>query len=195
MAALSARRIQGAGRRWTAVIALAALVTVSCGGDDDDEGGSSATSAAATSAEPSGEGSTSAPAGDGGEVVVGAVLEPTNLDLVTQAGAALDQILLDNVYETLLKATAEGEVEAGLTDLPEISDDGLVYTFTIPEGVRFHSGEPLTSADVVWSLDAQRAEGANQFARAGVHRHRRSTRRADGGRDAVRNPTAACCTR
>ena len=47
----------------------------------------------------------SAGAGDS-EVVVGAVLEPTSLNLITQAGAALDQVLLDNVYETLLTATA-----------------------------------------------------------------------------------------
>ena len=93
----------------------------------------------------------SAGAGDS-EVVVGAVLEPTSLNLITQAGAALDQVLLDNVYETLLTATAEGDVEGGLTDLPEISDDGLTYTFTIPEGVTFHSGAPLMAADVVWSL-------------------------------------------
>ncbi len=150
-----------------AAIALAAaLVTVSCG-DDDDDSGSTDTSAVATTAagSPAPSGSASAPAGGGGEVVVGAVLEPTSLDLVTQAGAALDQILLDNIYETLLTANAEGEVEPGLTELPEISDDGLVYTFTIPDGVTFHSGEPLTSADVAWSLDAQRAEGANQAER------------------------------
>ena len=53
--------------------------------------------------------------------------------------------------------------------MPEVSDDGTVYTFTLRDGVTFHSGEPLTSADVVWSLDAQRAEGANEAERlAGI---------------------------
>ncbi|MGI9029247.1 MAG: ABC transporter substrate-binding protein, partial [Ilumatobacteraceae bacterium] len=110
-------------RRRAAGLALAiALALGACSGDDGDDA-----------------------------ITVGAVLAPTNLDLVTQAGAALDQVLLDNVYETLLMANDDGQVEAGLTQVPEISDDGLTYTFTIPEGVTFHSGEPLTGADVVWS--------------------------------------------
>ena len=101
--------------------------------------------------------------------MVGAVLEPSSLDIVTVAGAALDQILLDNVYETLLTYSDAGEIEPGLAELPEVSEDGTVYTFTLRDGVTFHSGEPLTSADVVWSLDAQRAEGANEAARlAGI---------------------------
>lgn len=33
-----------------------------------------------------------------------------------------------------------------------ISDDGLTYTFTIADGVRFQDGSPLTSADVVFSF-------------------------------------------
>lgn len=97
------------------------------------------------------------------EVIVGAVLEPTSLDIVTVAGAALDQVLLDNVYETLLaQDPVSGDIIPGLAELPDISDDGLTWTFTLHDGVTFQSGEPLTSADVVWSLDALRAEGANE---------------------------------
>ncbi len=97
------------------------------------------------------------------------MLEPTSLDIVTVDGAALDQVLLDNIYETLLTYTEAGEIEPGLAALPEVSDDGTVYTFTLQDGVTFHSGEPMTSADVVWSLDAQRAEGANESERlAGI---------------------------
>lgn len=34
----------------------------------------------------------------------------------------------------------------------EISDDGLVYTFTLRDGLMFHDGAPVTGADVVASL-------------------------------------------
>ncbi len=34
----------------------------------------------------------------------------------------------------------------------EISDDGLVYTFTLRDGLKFHDGAPVTGADVVASL-------------------------------------------
>ncbi|MEO5723313.1 MAG: ABC transporter substrate-binding protein [Ilumatobacteraceae bacterium] len=83
---------------------------------------------------------------------VGAVLEPTSLDILTTAGAALDQALLDNVYETLLKTDDSGDIIAGLADMPKISADGLTYTLTIKSGVTFSDGHPLTSADVLWSL-------------------------------------------
>ena len=96
--------------------------------------------------------------GSGTNVVVGAVLEPTSLDIVHTAGAALDQILLDNIYETLLTADDSGAIQPGLADLPEVSADGTVYTFALQDGVTFHDGHPLTSADVVWSLEALSAE-------------------------------------
>ena len=54
------------------------------------------------------------------------MLEPTSLDIVKVAGAALDQVLLDNVYETLLKLDDDGDIGPGLAELPEISDDGTV---------------------------------------------------------------------
>ena len=92
--------------------------------------------------------------------------EGRSLDIVTQAGAALDQVLLDNVYETLLVATDTGEIAAGLTEVPEVSEDGLVYTFTVPEGVTFHNGDALTALDIVCSIEGFRAptgSGAEQL--------------------------------
>ncbi len=92
------------------------------------------------------------PAGDpDASVVLGLVLEPGTLDLVNTFGAALDQVLLDNVYETLVRSTPEGDISPGLATL-EISDDGLTYTLTLPEGVTFHDGDPLTASDVVWTI-------------------------------------------
>lgn len=94
-------------------------------------------------------------------VVVGFVLEPSNLDIIHQAGAALDQLLLDNIYETLLESTPEGVISPGLASL-EVSDDGLTYTLSLQQGVTFHDGSPLTAADVVWSLDQLRGETGNE---------------------------------
>jgi len=100
-----------------------------------------------------------APAGDpDASVVLGFLLEPTNLDIIHQAGAALDQVLLDNVYETLVKSSPEGEISPGLATL-EISEDQLTYTLTLPEGVTFHDGDPLTASDVVWTLEQTKEGG------------------------------------
>jgi peptide/nickel transport system substrate-binding protein len=154
-------RITTGPRRAIAALLVTSLVLVACS-DDDDEGGESTEAPAGTEA----PGATDAPAGtepSGGEsgesVVVGAVLEPTNLDIISTAGAALDQVLLDNVYETLL-TYVDGAPAAGLAGLPEVSEDGLTYTFTLPEGVTFHDGDPLTASDVVWSLEQSRGETA-----------------------------------
>ena len=35
----------------------------------------------------------------------------------------------------------------------EISEDGLTWTFHIREGVKFHNGDPLTSADCQFSVE------------------------------------------
>lgn len=95
-----------------------------------------------------------------GTAAIGIVLEPTNLDIIHQAGAALEQLLLDNVYETLLTGAPDGTTSPGLASL-EISEDGLTYTFTLPEGVTFHDGDPLTASDVVATLEETRANGVN----------------------------------
>lgn len=88
--------------------------------------------------------------------VIRLVLEPSNLDIRQTAGAALDQILVDNVYEGLVARTPEQDIVPALASDWEISDDGLTYTFTLREGVTFHDGQPLTPEDVVWSLQTRK---------------------------------------
>ncbi|QIG38238.1 ABC transporter substrate-binding protein [Microbacterium sp. 4R-513] len=88
--------------------------------------------------------------------VIRLVLEPSNLDIRQTAGAALDQILVDNIYEGLVARTPEQDIVPALASDWEVSDDGLTYTFTLREGVTFHDGQPLTPQDVVWSLTTRK---------------------------------------
>jgi len=94
------------------------------------------------------------------ELVVGLQLEPSNLDIRSTGGVALDQILIDNVYQGLIglkSGTVDEFVPVLAEALPEQSEDGLTLTFTLREGVTFASGNKLTAEDVVDSLSA--AEG------------------------------------
>lgn len=91
-------------------------------------------------------------------LTVGLVLEPTNLDIRRTSGAALEQILVDNIYEGLVTRTQDNTIEPRLVSEYEISEDGLTYTFTLNEGLTFHSGDPLTSADVVASYEQVRTD-------------------------------------
>ncbi len=81
------------------------------------------------------------------------VAEPGNLDIRETAGAALDQILIDNIYQGLVARTPEQEIVPSLASEYDVSPDGLTYTFTLREGVVFHDGDELTADDVVWSLE------------------------------------------
>ncbi|MET3450232.1 ABC transporter substrate-binding protein [Curtobacterium sp. 1544] len=112
----------------TAVAVASALVLTGCSGSSNEDGGTDAT------------------------VRVGLVLEPTSLDIRTQAGAALDQVLIDNVYQGLVGRTADGDVRDVLASKHEVSSDGLTYTFTLRDGTTFQDGKDVTAADVVWSL-------------------------------------------
>jgi peptide/nickel transport system substrate-binding protein len=89
---------------------------------------------------------------------VGLVLEPSNLDIRHTSGAALEQILIDNIYEGLVTRTQENEIVERLASEYTVSDDGLTYSFTLNDGILFHDGTPLTSADVVASYDAVRTD-------------------------------------
>ncbi len=93
---------------------------------------------------------------------VGLVLEPTNLDIRHTSGAALEQILIDNIYEGLVTRTQENEIVTRLATDYEVSADGLRYTFTLAEGIVFHDGSPLTSADVVSSYETVRSDATVQ---------------------------------
>lgn len=89
------------------------------------------------------------------ELNIGLLLEPTNLNIKETSGVALDQVLLDNVYQGLitLKSGELNEfVPALATALPEVSADGRSYSFKLRSGVKFHNGAEFDSEDVISSL-------------------------------------------
>lgn len=63
--------------------------------------------------------------------------------------------IVGNVYETLYGYVGDSitEFEPALATSYEISDDGLTYTFTLREGVKFHSGNTMTCRDVEYSIE------------------------------------------
>ncbi|MDQ0646011.1 peptide/nickel transport system substrate-binding protein [Microbacterium natoriense] len=89
---------------------------------------------------------------------IGSIYEPVNLSNVAGGGQGVTEALTGNVYEGLYKLTDDGEVEPLLAESADVSDDGLTYTITLKDGVAFHSGKKLTSADVKASIEAVTAE-------------------------------------
>lgn len=84
---------------------------------------------------------------------IGSQYEPQNLDNTGGGGQGVNEALNGNVYEGLFSLADSGKVENLLAIDYKVSSDGLTYTFTLRDGVTFHSGKTLTSADVKYSIE------------------------------------------
>ncbi len=91
-------------------------------------------------------------------LTMGVVLEPPHLDPTAGAAAAIDEVVYANVMEGLTRIGRDGAVQPALAESWTISEDGLTYRFTLHEGVKFHDGSALDSADVVFSFERAMAE-------------------------------------
>lgn len=89
---------------------------------------------------------------------IGSLYEPQNLDNTAGAGQGINEAFNGNVYEALFQLTDAGTVVPQLVESYSASDDGLTYTFKLKPGVTFHSGDPLTAADVKYSIERVTAE-------------------------------------
>ncbi|HTT40290.1 MAG TPA: ABC transporter substrate-binding protein [Burkholderiales bacterium] len=56
------------------------------------------------------------------------------------------------VYDTLFATDAHFRVQPQMVDKWELSADKLTYTFTLRDGLKFHDGQPVRSADCIASL-------------------------------------------
>lgn len=93
----------------------------------------------------------SAPA-SGGKANLIVQPEPPSLMIgITTNGPAL--AVGGNIYESLLRYDEKLQPMPALAKAWEISPDGLTYTFTLQDNVKFHDGKPMTSADVLFSVN------------------------------------------
>lgn len=89
----------------------------------------------------------------GGTLTAGTYSEPDTLQpLVTQTVTAWD--VLTGIVEGLLAYDSNQQLVPTLATEYEISDDGLTYTFTLRDGVKYHTGDAFTGDDVVatWNI-------------------------------------------
>jgi peptide/nickel transport system substrate-binding protein len=68
-----------------------------------------------------------------------------------QATLAESYVLFRLVYDSMYEYNADGTFSLELADSATTSDDGLVWTFKIRDGVKWHDGQPLTAEDVVFT--------------------------------------------
>jgi peptide/nickel transport system substrate-binding protein len=103
---------------------VAVVLVASCGGDDEAGGGGG---------------------GDGDGITIALGSEPTTLDPQIREDGG-ERAVNDNVYETLLRRTPEGELEPGLAaEMPTQVDD-TTWEVKVREGIEFHNGEPVAAS-------------------------------------------------
>ena len=56
------------------------------------------------------------------------------------------------VYDTLLAMDAKLEIKPQMAESWKVSDDKLIYTFVLRDGLKFHDGAPVTAEDCVASI-------------------------------------------
>ena len=57
------------------------------------------------------------------------------------------------IYDTLFATDAKFQVQPQMVDKYELSKDQLTYTFTLRDGLKFHDGQPVRSADCIASIE------------------------------------------
>lgn len=115
------------------LILVLALILTGCGGKDsaDKSGG--------------------AKDGSSGQILYTANRsEPGTLDPALAQGTH-ESWILNHLFTGLLAYDEEGNLVPGMADMPEISEDGLHYTFKIKDGMKWSNGDPVTAKDFEFS--------------------------------------------
>ena len=155
--------------RWLVLLGVvAALALSACGGEEEAAPPAEPAPAEPAPAEPPAEpaeppaetGEPAEPAAPaegepqpGGDLIIARVADSTSMDKTTVFDNESIWVF-QQVMESLFAVTPDGkDVEPWLAEGFELSDDQLTYTITLRQGVLFHNGQEMTSADVKFSID------------------------------------------
>lgn len=71
-------------------------------------------------------------------------------------GPSVQTTMIYAIHDSLILSDENLDNQPVLAESYEISEDGLSYTFKLHQGVKFHDGKELTSADVKYTMDYYR---------------------------------------
>ena len=133
---------------------------------------------------------------EGAAITIALGSEPTSLDphLVDDGG---ERAINDNIYETLLARTPDGELIPSLaTALPTQVDD-TTWEFTLRDDVTFHDGTPFNADSVVATVERmigliEAGATDNDGFYSHAHRRREGRRRRRSGSPP---PSPTACSR
>lgn len=143
--------------KWLTLVLAMIMLLAACGGGGDD-----ATEAATDAGQTEGDATATetdnnetdapddaadAPAGEGRYLRSNNPSEPGSLDPALAQGTH-ESWILQHSFEGLMTYDKDGNIVPGMAaDEPVISDDGLTYTFTVRDDVKWSNGDPVTAHD------------------------------------------------
>lgn len=144
------------------------LALAGCGGpppvsNTGPSGGGSTATTAGTGDEPP-----SQPGKYGGKLTSATTDDPKTLNPWVAAETSTTDIVAP-LFESLNdRNNYTLKFEPRLAELPEISSDGLTYTYRLKEGLKWSDGQPITADDVLFTLDVLMDPKTESIAREGM---------------------------
>jgi peptide/nickel transport system substrate-binding protein len=97
----------------------------------------------------------------GGELIYALESQVPGLDQHASNSSATRNVAM-NVFETLITRDENMNPVLELADTMTLSPDGLTYTFRLRQGIQFHNGKTMSSADVAASFDRYKRLGIDR---------------------------------
>lgn len=88
----------------------------------------------------------------GGNLTEGIIGTPRFINPVLASSDA-DRDMMALIYSGLMRADNNGRLINDMAEKYEISEDGLVYTFTLKPDLTWQDGEPITAEDVLFTIE------------------------------------------
>ena len=94
--------------------------------------------------------------GGGGTLRIGWAGSP---DTLNPGAAVLAEAytIFELVYDSMYELNLDGSFSLAVAESVERSADGLVYTYKIHKGIKFHDGKPMTAKDIVFTYNFYKA--------------------------------------
>lgn len=105
----------------------------------------------------------------GGELDFGQEAKVNSLDMHASSTISTRNVAM-HIFESLMTRDETNNPIPELAESVETSEDGLTYTFTLRDGITYHDGSEMTSADVAASFDRYNKIGIERGILSNVER-------------------------
>jgi peptide/nickel transport system substrate-binding protein len=78
------------------------------------------------------------------------------LDYYNQPDRDIDRLL----YSSLIRFDSNGQAKGDLAESWGVSKDGTIYNFALRQNIKWHNGRPLTSQDILYTIELLRSGGS-----------------------------------